>query len=32
MSSLIDFKSYTLSEMVESNYESLHNVKHTYLR
>ena len=28
----IDFNSCTLSEMVKSNYERLHNVKHTYLR
>ena len=24
-------KSYTLSEMVKSNFERLHNVKHSYL-
>ena len=28
----IDFNSCTLSETVKSNYERLHNVKHTYLR
>ena len=32
MSSKIDFKFCTLSETVKSNYERLHNVKHTYLR